>query len=105
MLNGTAACVCNEICTADWNPVCGSDGKTYPNECSLEVEACETGKKLGVVKSGECGKGICVLNYSIKTQINCMVYQWGLVFKEHVVLLIGDCFYGHVVGGSFLAYS
>lgn len=62
VVNGSASCVCNEICTSDWRPVCGSDGKTYPNECSLEVEACKTGKKLRKVHSGECGRG----NISVK---------------------------------------
>ena len=55
VVQGAATCECNEICTLDFNPVCGSDGETYPNECSLEVEACKTGKILTVVKSGECG--------------------------------------------------
>ena len=55
VVEGAPTCECNEICTADWNPVCGSDGTTYPNECSLEVEACKTGKKLSVVKQGQCG--------------------------------------------------
>ena len=55
VVQGAPTCQCNEICTADWNPVCGSDGTTYPNECSLEVEACKTGKKLSVIKQGQCG--------------------------------------------------
>ncbi|KAJ7381020.1 hypothetical protein OS493_004615 [Desmophyllum pertusum] len=54
MVQGVATCECNEICTADWRPVCGSDGITYPNKCSLEVKACKTGKTLTVVKPGEC---------------------------------------------------
>ena len=55
IVKGAATCECNEVCTADWNPVCGSDGTTYPNECSLEVEGCKTGENLTMVKSGECG--------------------------------------------------
>ena len=58
VVNNTATCICSEGCTADWSPVCGSDGETYPNECSLEVEACKAGKNLRLIKSGECGEDI-----------------------------------------------
>ncbi|XP_068725068.1 uncharacterized protein [Montipora capricornis] len=55
VVNDTAICECNEICTFDWRPVCGSDGTTYSNNCSLEAEACKTGKMITVIKQGECG--------------------------------------------------
>lgn len=61
VVDGAPSCECNEICTADYTPVCGSDGRTYPNECGLEVEACKTEKNLTVVKQGECGMYIIII--------------------------------------------
>ena len=64
VVDGMATCVCQQICPLFLLPVCGSDGQTYPNNCSLEVEACVTGKDLTVVSMGECGNYIfCVCNF------------------------------------------
>jgi len=50
---------CDIACTADYSPVCGSDGKTYANKCILKAEACLQKKTITVTKAGKCLEGEC----------------------------------------------
>ncbi|XP_066296019.1 uncharacterized protein [Branchiostoma lanceolatum] len=48
-------CKCSEVCIVDSVAVCGSDGKEYPNQCALEVQACKQQRAIDVISSPPCG--------------------------------------------------
>ena len=48
--------ICNGACPRTYKPVCGSDGRTYANECLLNFASCKSGGKIKKVSDGECCK-------------------------------------------------
>ncbi|CAG5994464.1 unnamed protein product [Menidia menidia] len=43
-----------QMCPLNYSPVCGSNGITYPNECSLCVHRLEKNADILIVKDGPC---------------------------------------------------
>lgn len=52
---GQARCECPQ-CTAEFDPVCGSDGISYGNECKLRLEACKYKRDVTVLYKGPCSE-------------------------------------------------
>lgn len=50
-------CRCDSRCNEPFAPVCGSDGKTYSNECMMRVEACKKRREITKLFRGECRAG------------------------------------------------
>ena len=53
--NYRASCQCPK-CPPATKPVCGSDGKTYVNECELRKQSCTTRTNIRVLHEGKCSK-------------------------------------------------
>ena len=58
----TCKCPTEDDCPRDYDPVCGSDGRSYITSCRMRVEACSTEQSLVVIKKGVCGKIVLSLN-------------------------------------------
>lgn len=59
-------CKCIIGCVSLHEPLCGTDGKTYDNECSLKGMACLRKKNITVAYKGECEKGKTVKRVLLK---------------------------------------
>ena len=52
----TAICKCEKKCGKGFEPVCGSNRKTYQNECELKHHTCVKKMPTEVPKKGYCSK-------------------------------------------------
>ena len=49
-------CVCSNDCPSKPSPVCGTDGRTYVNECHMRFASCTQKANVTVQHVGDCSK-------------------------------------------------
>lgn len=76
----SAECLCPAQCatygeSSRSRPVCGTDGKDYPNVCEMRRTSCLEMRPINVRYKGNCGKNFGNLrNYCLSLRV-CMLFK------------------------------
>ena len=94
--NREAQCTCVQRCSLIFDPVCASDGETYPNECVFKIRACALNGSLTLLHQGHCSEFHCLLCYTsffnfLLSTVQCVIL--GLFFNSHNFVIKGGVTY------------
>ena len=75
---GEGECICPSVCLRIDSPVCGSDGKTYENECELRIQSCKIQTLIAIMHKGQCGEYLMIAIRLINphTHLDCFPVVW-----------------------------
>lgn len=54
--NHVTSCACQKSCPATKQPVCGSNGQTYNNECLMKQNSCKKRDDIQLIVKAPCGE-------------------------------------------------
>ena len=92
---GKPICRCPIVCTKEYDPVCGSDGRTFPNPCVVKYESCLKQKNISIIHYGHCGKMCLKYNFSYYHIIILYLYVLYITYCIGVGMLACRLNYQH----------
>ena len=79
---GGSACVCPTCVDDLYEPVCGSDGRSYASVCALSRIACvENKSNLQVAKNTACGKFTFLNSSKDKSKFNLLTMNYKILLS------------------------
>ncbi|XP_074600211.1 uncharacterized protein LOC141854438 isoform X2 [Brevipalpus obovatus] len=102
---GHAKCLCPEECLPNDDPVCGTDGNTYANDCELRLASCRSKQYISIASKGicdlcinvhcqygsHCEDGVCVCPKECPTINRPVCSTHGVTYVNECYLRLDGC--------------